>query len=116
MMTTCTADQVRTFLAYIAEHRLYAAFLLLATTGWSDLDLVAGRASILQTVITVNHRVMIGSPKTAAGRRTVALDPDTVATLREHRKRQAAERLLMGAGFAGHGFVFCRPDGGPLHR
>ena len=63
----------------------------------------------------VNHQVRIGSPKTAAGRRTVALDPGTVDALREHRRRQLAERLLMGAGFTDHGLVFCRPDGGPLH-
>lgn len=124
-MSTWTADQVRAFLEHTAEHRLYAAYLLLATTGmrrgealglrWSDLDLAAGRASISQTVIMVHHDIQIGAPKTARGRRTVALDPGTVLALREHRQRQLAERLLMGAGFADHGLVFCRPDGGPLH-
>ncbi|MGH3672469.1 MAG: tyrosine-type recombinase/integrase [Pseudonocardiaceae bacterium] len=88
-MVTWTADQVRTFLTYTAAHRLYAAFLLLATTGmrrgetlglrWLDLDLAAGRASVVQTVIVVNHQVRFGSPKTAAGRRTVAPDPGTGA-------------------------------------
>lgn len=82
---------------------------------WSDLDLDAGRASVVQTVIVVNHQIRIGSPKTAAGRRTVALDTGTVAALKDHRKRQLAERLLMGSGFTDHGLVFCRPDGGPLH-
>jgi len=82
---------------------------------WSDVDLMAGRVSITQTVIAVNHNVRIGSPKTARGRRTVALDPRTVAALREHRQNQLAERLLMGAGFTDHDLVFCRPDGGPLH-
>jgi integrase len=124
-MKTWTAEQVRIFLDYIAKHRLFAAFLLLATTGmrrgevlglrWSDLDLAVGRASVVQTVIVINHQVRIGSPKTAAGRRTVALDPFTVTALREHRQRQLAERLLMGAGFTDHGLVFCRPDGAPLH-
>jgi integrase len=124
-MKTWTAEQVRTFLIHTAENRLYAAFVLLATTGmrrgealglrWSDLDLVTGRASVVQTVIVVNHQVRIGSPKTTAGRRTVALDPFTVSALREHRQRQLAERLLMGAGFTDHGLVFCHPGGGPLH-
>ncbi len=124
-MKTWTAQQVGTFLVHTAEHRLYAAFVVLATTGmrrgealglrWCDLDLDTGRASVAQTVIVVNHQVRIGSPKTTAGRRTVALDPGTVATLREHRRRQLAEWLLMGAGFTDHGLVFCRPDGGPLH-
>lgn len=124
-MKTWTAEQVRIFLNYIAKHRLYAAFVVLATTGmrrgealglrWDDVDPVTGRASVVQTVIVVNHQVRIGSPKTAAGRRTVALDPFTVSALREHRQRQLAERLLMGAGFTDHGLVFCHPDGGPLH-
>jgi integrase len=97
-MNTWSADQVRAFLEYTADHRLHAAFVALATTGmrrgeclglrWSDLDLAAGRLSIVQTVIAVNHEVRIGSPKTARGRRTVALDPGTVAVLRRHRQLQ----------------------------
>jgi integrase len=124
-MTTWTAEQVRAFLDHTAEHRLHAAFVLLATTGmrrgeclglrWSDVDLAAGRVSIAQTVIMVHHDIRVGSPKTSRGRRTVELDPETVAALREQRKRQAAERLLMGAGFTDNGLVFCMPDGGPLH-
>jgi hypothetical protein len=66
-------------------------------------------------VIAVNHEVRIGSPKTACGRRTVALDPGTVGVLRRHRQQQLAERLIMGAGFTDHGLLFCRPDGEPLH-
>ncbi len=124
-MTTWTAEQLRAFLSFTDGHRLNPAFVLLATTGmrrgeclglrWSDLDLAAGRASIVQTVIAVNHEVRIGSPKTARSRRTVSLDPGTVAVLREHRKTQLEERLIMGGGFTDHGLVFCRPDGGPLH-
>jgi integrase len=82
---------------------------------WADVDLDAARAAIRQTVIAVHHKVQLGEPKTAKGRRTIDLDAVTVAALREHRKRQAAERLLMGAGWTDHGLVFCRVDGGPLH-
>jgi len=82
---------------------------------WADVDLDDGRAAIRQTVIAVNHQPVVGTPKTTKGRRTVRLDTATVATLREHRKRQAAERLLMGTGWTDHGLVFCRVDGGLLH-
>jgi integrase len=54
-MRTWTAEELRTFFDYVSEHRLRAAFVLLATTGmrrgeclglrWSDLDLATGRAS-----------------------------------------------------------------------
>jgi integrase len=111
--------------AVVNVDRLAAAFLTLATTGarrgevlglrWTDVDLDAARAAIWQTVIAVQHRVQFGEPKTAKGRRTIDLDAVTVAALREHRKRQAAERLLMGEGWTDHGLVFCRVDGGPLH-
>ncbi len=39
----------------------------------------------------------------------------TVAALREHRKRQTAERLQIGAGWQDLDLVFCRVDGAPLH-
>lgn len=122
---TWTAAELRTFLLGTRDDRLGAAFLLLSTTGmrrgealglrWVDLDLDTAQASIRQTVITVKHAVHIGEPKTAKGRRTVELDAETIRALREHRKRQAAERLQMGAGWTDHGLVFCHPTGGPLH-
>ncbi len=124
-MTTWTAAELRGFLDGVRGDRLAAAYLLLATTGmrrgealglrWVDVDLDAGRAAIRQTVIAVAHQPVFGTPKTAKGRRTVALDAVTVAALREHRQRQLAERLLIGAGWTDHGLVFARVDGGPLH-
>jgi integrase len=63
---------------------------------WRDLDLDAGRASVRQTVIAVKHTAMLGTPKTAKGRRTVTLDKGTVAALREHRKNQGGGAAIDG--------------------
>jgi integrase len=122
---TWTPDQLRAFLEATRTSRHWAAYLLLATTGlrrgealglrWHDVDLDAGRVSIRQTVIAVKHTPMLGTPKTAKGRRTVTLDAGTVAALKEHRKRQTAERLLMGAGWTDNNLVFCHVDGTVLH-
>jgi len=124
-MTTWTAEETARFVAGTREDRLAAAYLMLATTGarrgevlglrWSDVDLETGRAAIRQTVIMVGHQAQVGQPKTTASRRSLDLDVATVAALRDHRKRQAGERLLMGAGWKDHGLVFCRVDGGLLH-
>lgn len=84
-------------------------------TTWGDVDLDAGDASVRQTVIAVKHEVQIGSPKTSRSRRKVALDAGTVAVLRSHRKDQAEERLLIGAGWQDHDLMFCKVDGSPLH-
>jgi hypothetical protein len=56
-----------------------------------------------------------GEPKTARGRRTLALDPATGAALRQHRKRQTEERLLAGPRYADSGLAFTMPDGMPIH-
>lgn len=125
-MVTWSASELALFLdGARTTDRHWPAYLLLATTGmrrgealglrWADLDLTASRAAIRQTVVTVNHQVLLGTPKTAKGRRTVTLDAVTVAALREHRKAQAAERLLIGAGWRDHDLVFCKVDGTPLH-
>ena len=47
--------------------------------------------------------------------RPIALDPITVGVLRVHRKRMRGRRILVGAGFVDQDFVFCEPDGSPLH-
>jgi integrase len=59
----------------------------------------------------VDYQVQVSEPKTAKGRRSLALDPVTVAALRAHRARQAEEKLLVGAGYNDQDFVFCHPDG-----
>jgi integrase len=122
---TWTPDQLRAFLEGTRSSRHRTAYLLLATSGmrrgealglrWRDLDLDGGRASIRQTVIAVKHTAMLGTPKTAKGRRTITLDKGTVAALREHRKQQAAERLLIGPGWTDTDLVFCHVDGTMLH-
>jgi integrase len=58
--------------------------------------------------------VTVGEPKTARGRRSVALDTATVAALRDHRRRMLEERLLVGPDFADEGLVFHQPDGACL--
>jgi integrase len=59
--------------------------------------------------------VVAGEPKTARGRRTLALDPATVAALRQHRKRQTEERLAAGPQYADSGLAFTMPGGRPIH-
>jgi hypothetical protein len=46
--------------------------------------------------VVVNHQVLVSEPKTAKGRRSIALDPATVAALRDHRRWQLEERLAVG--------------------
>jgi integrase len=118
-------EQLRVFLGHVRDDSLYAAWLLLATTGmrrgevaglrWIDVDLDAGRVSPRRPRVVVNYEVVVSEPKTAKGRRSLALDPATVAALRQHRARQAEKRLAVGPRWHDSGLVFTWPDGRPIH-
>ena len=119
------AETLRSFLELTAGDELHSLWVLLAKSGlrrgealglrWNDVDLDTARARITQTVTAIGWQVHFGQPKTAAGRRPIALDPMTVSFVREHRKRMIERRLLVGDGFVDRGLMFCQPDGEPLH-
>jgi integrase len=118
-------EQLRAFLEHIRTDPLYAAWMLFTTTGmrhgevaglrWSDVDLEAGRVSPRRPRVVVNYEVVVSEPKTAKGRRSLALDPATVAALREHRARQLKQQLAVGPRWENSGLVFTWPDGRPIH-
>jgi integrase len=120
-----TAADLRSFLAFVEGDRLYALWLLAASTGmrrgevlglqWPDVDLGRARVAVRRSLVTVGHRVVVSEPKTAKGRRSVALDPATVAGLKALRKHQTVERLAWGPAWTDSGLVFTREDGRPLH-
>jgi integrase len=55
-----------------------------------------------------------GDTKTAKSRRTLALPRTAVQALRDHRRRQAEDRLSAGAVWEDHGLVFASAVGTPL--
>ena len=72
------------------------------------------RVTIDTALLEVGGQLKLCEPKSARGRRTIALDPETVAVLRAHHRQQAEERLRCGAGWADGGFVFATEDGQAL--
>jgi integrase len=81
---------------------------------WSDLDLAAARLQVARQRVKGGGKVTMGAPKTRKGRRTIALDPATVAALRAHRLVQLGERLAAGPGYLDDDLVFCHEDGRPF--
>jgi integrase len=65
--------------------------------------------------VVVNYVVHDSEPKTRMGKRSLALDPATLAALHEHKARQEQERAEVGSAWTDSGLVFTRPDGAPLH-
>ena len=113
-----TVAQTAQFLKAIKDHRLYAAFHLIALRGlrrgeaaglrWCDVDLDEGVAVIFcQQIQQRNGQIVAGPPKTPHSMRVIALDRSTVVALRAHRERQRANGLCAGTGIASPGM--CSP-------
>lgn len=125
-ITTWGAEQLGPFLASVRDDRLYAAWMVCALTGarrgevlglrWTDLDLDTGKARISRALILVDYVPTISEPKTERGRRTIALNPSTVAALREHQARQAVEAAIAGDAWENaEGYVFTDELGRVIH-
>jgi integrase len=105
-MKTWTVADVRRFLDHVQEDRLFPAWRLAASTGlrrgellglrWQDVDLDTGRVSVRQTLTTVGNKVAFGDPKTARGKRNIALDGVTIGALRMWRPGRPKSVLRSG--------------------
>ena len=77
---------------------------------WAEVDLDAGTVAVYRSVRAK------GDTKTRKSRRVLKLPKRAIESLKEHRTRQAAERLRAGDAWQDHDLVFCREDGTPLDR
>lgn len=125
-MTTWSSDQLKTFSAVAEESRMRNAYIILTTTGmrrgealglrWRDVDFDSAQLAIVQTVSTVDSKVVIGQPKTAGSRRTVYVHDATIKALRQQRQLQAEERLAAGPAWdTDNDLVFRNLTGGPVN-
>jgi integrase len=122
-MEAWSADELARFLQFVSGERLYAAFVLMCSTGmrrsellglrWRNTDLEHGRVAVVDTVVPVRSKpvLRVGQTKSRRSRRVIALDQATVTALRSHRTAQAAERLRAGEAWADLDLVFTNEVG-----
>ena len=100
-------DDTRRFLAYTAEDNFYAAWRLYLATGmrrgevagldWGHIDFKMGKLKVEQAwVVGDNNRLTMEKPKTAAGKRTLTLDPKTLEALSDYRQAIRDQRRVLG--------------------
>ena len=123
--TTWTGAQLQAFLTGLDDTDRWAPlWTLAAATGmrrgelmalkWSRVDLEAGVVHVEESVTQIAQQRRYGTPKNHE-RRSVTIDPRTVAALRAWRKAQLAERLAWGAAYRGdEDLVFTWEDGRPV--
>ena len=123
--TIWTPAQLAAFLATAQRHRLFAFYHLAAYTGarrgellnlrWRHIDLDALEVHITGSSAVIAGQRVEGTTKSGRSR-TVSIDADAAGVLREHRKRQAQERLTTGPEWKGtDDYVFRTAWGEPVH-
>ena len=124
-MKTWSAAELEAFLTFTQDDRLHALWQLLALSGmrrgeacglrWCDCDLAEGRIAIRRALVPIAHTVLVSEPKTAHGRRSIALDERTVAVLQAHASgrqmiaRKPRRGLTLGSSSRVLTGAHCRP-------
>jgi integrase len=123
--TVWTPGQLGAFLITAQGHRLFAFYHLAAYTGarrgellnlrWQDINLDVPEVRITGSAAVIAGQRIEGTTKSGRSR-TVSLDADTVQVLKDHRKRQAQDRLTAGPEWKGaDDYVFRTAWGEPVH-
>ncbi len=118
-------DDIGAFLEAAKFTPYYAIFYLALSTGmrrsellalrWSDVDLLMGQISVNRSLHHLRDRSLVfRAPKTARGRRTIALPPSAALVLKEHKERQGDMHLALGTLPQESGLIFSQPDGAPM--
>jgi integrase len=118
-------DEIQAFLEAAKQTPYFHLFHTILFTGlrrsevlalrWSDVDLLSSQISVSRSI----HQLHDGSyifrqPKSAKGRRTVALSSSATQVLREYREKTTTERLLSGNLLRDDDLVFGGSDGSPI--
>ncbi|MFM1655638.1 tyrosine-type recombinase/integrase [Brevibacillus sp. B_LB10_24] len=79
---------------------------------WSDIDFEKRIITIQQTVN--RHREIKPGAKTKKSIRSVALSPETIEVLKDHRQFILQERVALGPAYENNDLVVCTKFGGPV--
>lgn len=120
-------SDARAVLRAMEGHRLEALVTVALAVGlrqgealglqWGDVDLDGARLSVRRTIQRIGGVYQFMEPKTRRSNRVVSLPNPVVSAFREHRARQLAERLRVGAAWQGSAWgdlVFADEVGSPL--
>jgi len=124
-MQTWNEDEIMLFLDAARATPYYEIFYLALFTGmrrsellalrWQDIDSILGQIYVNRSVhVLKGSLVHFRTPKTAKGRRTIALTPSTLLMLAEYRKEKEAEALLLDRPIPDSDLLFGNLEGKPI--
>lgn len=82
---------------------------------WSNINLETGELQVREQLQTIGGRRQFVGLKSKASTRTLQLDPQTIAVLKNHKKVQIAQRLSLGDKWEDWDLVFPSTNGKPLN-
>ena len=125
-----TQQQQKLFIEAIKGHKLEVLFLIALGTGlrlgellglkWSDIDFNTGILTVNRTLSRVKNQttgkyeIIEQTPKTKNSNRTIPVPNDILNKLKEHKKNQSKQRLLIGEGYINNNYVFTDDIGNPI--
>lgn len=116
-MQTWNEVEIMQFLEAAKDSFYYEIFYLALFTGlrrsellalrWSDIDMILGQIHINRSLhILKGGKIHFKAPKTASGRRTVALPPSALLLLNEYRQKKEVESLMLNIPIQDSDLVF----------
>lgn len=125
-----TVNEQKQFLEYAKDSYLHDMFELALSTGmrsgelrgleWKNVDLKNKVIHVYRTLVYVNNDYHLDTPKTASSRRDIPMLDNVVALLKQRKKKQAEERLLLGDKWRSkeglENLVFTTETGYPINR
>lgn len=118
-----TKEEAQKLLSVIKNETHYALYFVALHTGLrrsellglriSDINVKKSTLSVNQTVLKINNKTIISkTTKNEASRRTITLDPQTLAVIRQQIVRTYKNRM-MKPDYQNNNLLFANPDGGP---
>lgn len=128
-----TLEEQKIFLAHLENIRLCAAFQLALASGirlgellalqWNNIDFENGTIRITQSLRRIKTfdessltktSIIFQEPKTESGKRYIPIPPSILLSLKDYKKKQNEEKLLLGESYSNNNLVFCTEFGKPL--
>lgn len=122
---TFTAEEIKSILQKLSDHRLSAFFNLACFTGarrgeilalrWSDFDPDLGNISISKTRGMAGGKIFENAPKSKRGDRIIEISPTAISALLAHKEKQGLEKSWLGNAWQESGYIFTQADGNPIY-
>lgn len=124
-MHVWTREQLRVFLDHVADDPLFALWRTVGTTGmrrgelcglqWRHVDFEHSTLRVQQARVVVGYEVVLSTPKTKRGRRSIPVGPGTLDVLKAWRDAQADALYDLGFPQSPATYLFTDAAGEPLH-